>query len=73
MGIPANLGPVSSLASKLIGFGSEASWRDRIKPTATKLTCEQPERAQVPGEIVCGDQRHRNGNEHENGEYHRGA
>jgi hypothetical protein len=31
---PANLGPVSSTASRLIGFGSEDTWRDRIKPAA---------------------------------------
>lgn len=29
-----NIGAVSSLASKLIGFGSQSSWRDRIKEGA---------------------------------------
>lgn len=34
VGIPAQLGPASSLASKLLGFGADKSWRDRVKPAA---------------------------------------
>lgn len=36
VGVPANLGPVSSLASKLMGLHDGQSWRDRIKPAAYK-------------------------------------
>jgi prophage DNA circulation protein len=31
---PANLGPISSIAAKLMGLHSGDSWRDRIKPAA---------------------------------------
>lgn len=31
---PANLGPISSLAAKLMGLHGEDSWRDRLKPAA---------------------------------------